>query len=192
MAGPQGRDPRRCSARGHMIMCGESAARASRVPSPVQACTGRRVAVVGACRGVAPFEFRVYTLVALYSRFNAHRDLLRQRRRGKLLILSHAFASEHAPVVACCTRLPRRSGARRPVGGRYGPGGVLFAVWPLCALASALSAVAAVAHALVPSVTAVSPRSGVRIRWPVDYRHPELLSRSQTLAVTVHVRARRC
>jgi hypothetical protein len=108
VAGPQGRDPRRCSARGHMIMCGESAARASRVPSPVQACTGRRVAVVGACRGVAPFEFRVYTLVALYSRFNAHRDLLRQRRRGKLLILSHAFASEHAPVVACCTRrLPR-------------------------------------------------------------------------------------
>jgi hypothetical protein len=86
-----------------------------------------------------------------------------------------------------------RSGAVEVVGGRYGPGGVLFAVWPLCALASALSAVAAVAHALVLSVTAVSPRSGVRIRWPVDYRQdPELLSRSQTLAVTVHVRARRC
>ena len=66
MAGPQGRDPRRCSARGHMIMCGESAARASRVPSPVQACTGRRVAVVGACRGVAPFEFRVYRGSSLY------------------------------------------------------------------------------------------------------------------------------
>jgi hypothetical protein len=62
-----------------------------------------------------------------------------------------------------------RSGAVEVVGGRYGPGGVLFAVWPLCALASALSAVAAVAHALVPSVIAVSPRSGVRIRWPVDY-----------------------
>ena len=157
-----------------MIMCGESAARASRVPSPVQACTGRRVAVVGACRGVAPFEFRVYTLVALYSRFNAHRDLLRQRRRGKLLILSHAFASEHAPVVACCTRLPRDPvPSRSSRCGRYGPGGVLFAVWPLCALASALSAVAAVAHALVPSVIAVSPRSGVRIRWPVDFRHLE-------------------
>ena len=173
MAGPQGRDPRRGSARGHMIMCGESAARASRVPSPVQACTGRRVAVVGACRGVAPFEFRVYTLVALYSRFNAHRDLLRQRRRGKLHLLSHAFASEHAPVVACCTRLPRDP-VLEVVGGRYGPGGVLFAVWPLCALASALSAVAAVAHALVLSVTAVSPRSGVRIRWPVDYMYRHL------------------
>ena len=97
VAGPQGRGALRCSVRGHMRMCGESAARASRVPSPVQACTGRHVAVVGACRGVAPFEFRVYTLVAFYSCFNAHRDLLRQRRRGKLQLLSHAFASEHAP-----------------------------------------------------------------------------------------------
>jgi hypothetical protein len=137
VAGPQGRDPRRCSARGHMIMCGESAARASRVPSPVQACTGRRVAVVGACRGVAPFEFRVYTLVALYSRFNAHRDLLRQRRRGKLLILSHAFASEHAPVVACCKyeTAPRsgfrcRRGRRWPLRSR---GGAVCCLAPLCA-----------------------------------------------------------
>ena len=200
MAGPQGRDPRRCSARGHMIMCGESAARASRVPSPVQACTGRRVAVVGACRGVAPFEFRVYTLVALYSRFNAHRDLLRQRRRGKLLILSHAFASAHAPVHGASRRMlyeggrdncPRSGGSRSSVavtvqGGcclLFGPSvrsPLHCPLWPLW---------------LAPwcqSVTAVSPRSGVRIRWPVDYRHPELLSRSQTLAVTVHVRARSC
>lgn len=113
---------------------------------------------------------------------------------------NYLFSRTHSPQSmrrsshAVSTRLPRDpdSGAVEVVGGRYGPGGVLFAVWPLCALASALSAVAAVAHALVLSVTAVSPRSGVRIRWPVDYRHPELLSRSQTLAVTVHVRARSC
>jgi len=134
VAGPQGRDPRRCSARGHMIMCGESAARASRVPSPVQACTGRRVAVVGACRGVAPFEFRVYTLVALYSRFNAHRDLLRQRRRGKLHLLSHAFASEHAPVVACCVETARAdSGARCSSVAVTVQGGAVCCLAPLCA-----------------------------------------------------------
>ena len=175
MAGPQGRDPRRCSARGHMIMCGESAARASRVPSPVQACTGRRVAVVGACRGVAPFEFMcVHATVAFYSCYNTHRDLLRQRRRGKLQFLLHAFASEHAPGsshAVDCYRVAFRF--RSPAAGAR----VLFAVpRPLCALASALSAVAAVAHALVPSVTAVSPRSALRIRWPVDFLITAILS----------------
>ncbi len=79
--------------------------------------------------------------------------------------------SSHAVETARADSRCSHVAARWPLRSR----GVLFAVWPLCALASALSAVAAVAHALVPSVTAVSPRSGVRIRWPVDYRHPELL-----------------
>ena len=100
MAGPQGRDPRRCSARGHMIMCGESAARASRVPSPVQACTGRRVAVVGACRGVAPFASFVCTRSSLY----IHALMLTGISYAKRDEGNYIFSHTHSPERACAGR----------------------------------------------------------------------------------------